>query len=155
MIFSLILVFESIYCMASLTLLNSIKSNQKLYTSIESFSYVMILLLGSWMLFEKRKNEIKSYKNTVYRGVLSIIIHPQQIPFWVVAGVLISRFTDLTTNKYSLLLFVLCNAIGTSLAMLIYMFVGKRILNFFKFNIAQINKVMGGVYILLVLHHFY
>jgi small neutral amino acid transporter SnatA (MarC family) len=152
-ILGLILVFESIYCIASLTLLNSIKSNHVLYTSIESFSYLMIFLLGLWMLFEKKKDKVRTYKNTIYRGVLSIIIHPQQIPFWIVAGIIVNRFTHLTTNNSSLLIFVLCNAIGTTLAMLLYMFVGNKILNFFKFNLAQVNKVMGGIYILLVLYH--
>jgi len=153
-ILSLILVFESMYCIASLTLLNSIKSNHTLYTSIESFSYLMIFLLGLWMLFEKRKDKVRSYKNTIYRGVLSIIIHPQQIPFWLVAGIVVNRFTQLTANNSSLFIFVLSNAIGTTLAMLMYMFVGNKILNFFKFNLAQVNKVMGGIYILLVLYHF-
>lgn len=153
-IFSLILIFESIYCVTSLTLLDSIKSNHTLYTSIEYFSYLMILLLGFWMLFEKRKNKFKSHRNTMYRGILSIIIHPQQIPFWIIAGIVINRFTHLTTSNGSLFLFVLFNAVGTSLAMLMYMFVGNRILNFFKFNIAQVNKVMGGIYVLLVLYHF-
>ena len=152
-ILSLILVFESMYCIASLTLLNSIKSNHTLYTSIESFSYLMIFLLGLWMLFEKRKDKVRSYKNTIYRGVLSIIIHPQQIPFWLVAGIVVNRFTQLTANNSSLFIFVLSNAIGTTLAMLMYMFVGNKILNFFKFNLAQVNKVMGGIYILLVLYH--
>jgi threonine/homoserine/homoserine lactone efflux protein len=152
-ILGLILVFESIYCIASLTFLNSIKSNHKLYASIESFSYAMIFLLGLWMLFEKRKNEIKSYRNTIYRGILSMIIHPQQIPFWVIAGVVIGRFTHLTTNSSFLFLFVIFNAIGTFLAMLIYMLVGNKLLNFYKFNIAHVNKVMGAVYILLVLFH--
>jgi hypothetical protein len=47
----------------------------------------------------------------------------------------------------------LFNAIGTSIAMLLYMIVGKKLLNFFHFNISQINKVMGCLYILLVLYH--
>jgi hypothetical protein len=152
-ILCLILVFESIYCIASLSLLNSIKSNHVLYTSIESFSYLMIFLLGLWMLFEKKKDKARSYKNTIYRGVLSIIIHPQQIPFWIVAGIVVNRFTLLSANNSSLLIFALCNAIGTTLAMLLYMFVGNKILNFFKFNLAQVNKVMGGIYIMLVLYH--
>jgi threonine/homoserine/homoserine lactone efflux protein len=152
-ILSLILIFESFYCIASLTLLESIKSNQGVYHSIESFSYIMIFLMGLWMLFEKKRNKINSYKNTIYRGVLSIIIHPQQIPFWIIAGVLINRFTHPTENHITFLLFVLFNAIGTTLAMLIYMFVGNRIIEFFKFNIAQVNKVMGGIYILMVLYH--
>jgi hypothetical protein len=152
-ILGLIISFESIYCLISLTLLDSLKSNQKLYSSIERFSYTLIFLFGLWMLFEKRNNHMKSYRNTIYRGILSMIIHPQQIPFWVVAGILVNRFTHLTTSNGSLQLFVLCNAAGTLLAMGLYMFAGNKILNFFKFNTGQINKVMGGVYILLVLYH--
>lgn len=152
-ILGLILGFESIYCFTSLTLLDSLKSNPKLYSSIELFSYILIFLFGLWMLFEKRNSHEKSYRNTIYRGILSMIIHPQQIPFWVVAGILINRFTHLNTSNGSLLSFVFFNAVGTLLAMGIYMFVGNKILNFFKFNIVQINKAMGGVYILLVLYH--
>ena len=152
-ILGLILSFESIYCFTSLTLLDSLKSNQKLYSSIEFFSYILIFLFGLWMLFEKRNNNAKSYRNTIYRGILSMIIHPQQIPFWVVAGILVNRFTHLNGGNGSLYLFVFFNAVGTLLAMGIYMFAGSKILNFFKFNTAQINKAMGAVYILLVLYH--
>lgn len=152
-ILSLILVFESIYCIASLTFLEYIKSNQRVYRSIESFAYIMIFLMGLWMLFEKKKNKNNSYKNTIFRGVLSMIVHPQQIPYWIIAGVIINRFAHPTENYITLLLFVLFNAVGTTLAMLIYMFVGNRIIEFFKFNIAQVNKVMGGIYILMVLFH--
>jgi hypothetical protein len=150
---ALILSFESIYCVISLTLVNSIKSNQKLYSSIEFFSYALIFLFGVWMLFEKRNDQVKSYRNTVYRGIISIIIHPQQIPFWVVAGILVSKFAHLNTGTGSFYFFVLCNAIGTLMAMGVYMFAGNKLLNFFRFNIAQVNKIMGGVYILLVLYH--
>jgi len=153
MMLGLILIFESIYCIVSLTLLNSLKSNHTLYATIETISYAMIFLLGLWMLFEKRKNVKKSYQNTIYRGVLSMIIHPQQIPFWIIAGIIINRFTHLSVHDGSLFIFVLFNAIGTSFAMLLYMLVGNKVLNFFQFNIAQINKLMGGVYILLVLYH--
>jgi threonine/homoserine/homoserine lactone efflux protein len=149
----LVLVFESIYCVVSLTLLNSIKSNPYLYNAVENVSYVMIFLLGSWMLLEKKKNVKKSYQNTIYRGVLSVIIHPQQIPFWIIAGIIISRITHLSTHDGTLFLFVLFNAIGTCIAMLLYMVVGSKLLNFFRFNISQINKVMGGLYILVVLYH--
>jgi hypothetical protein len=152
-ILGLILSFESIYCFTSLTLLDSLKSNQKVYSSIELFSYILIFLFGVWMLFEKRKKHGKTYRNTVYRGIISMIIHPQQIPFWVVAGILINRFTHLNAGNGSLFLFVFFNAIGTLLAMGIYMFVGNKMLNFFKFNITQINRAMGGIYILLALYH--
>ena len=153
MMLGLILLFESIYCVISLSFLNSIKSNQPLYQTIETISYSMIFVMGLWMLLEKRKNVEKSYKNTIYRGVLSIIIHPQQIPFWIIAGIIINRFIHLSPGDGSLFVFALFNAAGASLAMLLYMFVGKRILNFFQFNTGQINKVMGALYILIFLCH--
>ena len=153
MMLGLILIFESIYCVISLTFLNAIKSNHALYNTIETISFSMIFLMGLWMLLEKRKNVERSYKNTIYRGVLSIIIHPQQIPFWIIAGIVINRFIHLSSADGSLFVFALFNAAGASLAMLLYMFIGKRLLNFFQFNTGQINKVMGALYILVFLCH--
>ena len=153
MMLGLILIFESLYCIIALTFLDAIKSNHGLYSTLETISYAMIFLLGLWMLFEKRKNTDRSYKNTIYRGVLSIIIHPQQIPFWIIAGIIINRFTHLSIGDGSLFMFALFNAAGASLAMFLYMFVGKKILNFFQFNTGQINKLMGGLYILVFLCH--
>jgi threonine/homoserine/homoserine lactone efflux protein len=149
----IILIFESIYCLGSLTILDSLKSNQRLYASVELFSYILILLFGLWMLIEKRNNKTKSHRNTIYRGILSMVIHPQQIPFWVAAGILVSHFTHLNRGDGSLYWFVFFNAMGTLLAMGVYMFIGNRVLNFFRFNTAQINKAMGGVYIFLALYH--
>jgi len=149
----LILLFESIYCIISLIFLDAIKSNHELYVAIETISYAMIFVFGLWMLLEKREKAGRSYKNTIYRGVLSIIIHPQQIPFWIIAGIIINRFIHLSATDGSLFVFALFNAAGALLAMLLYMFIGKRILNFFQFNTGQINKVMGGIYILVFLCH--
>jgi len=151
---ALIVVFESIYCYVSLTFLKEIKGNIKFYSSVEIVSYLLIFIMGLWMLFEKRNNKTASHQNTISRGVISIIIHPQQIPFWVIAGVLVNRVVNVNIDLWTLSGFILFNAVGTLLAMLSYMFFGKKILEYFKFNITHINKAMGVVYILLALYHF-
>src|SRR5258708_13166544 len=66
MMLGLILVFESIYCVVSLTFLDSIKSNHRLYATIEIISYAMIFLLGLCMLLDTIKHDHKSYINTIY-----------------------------------------------------------------------------------------
>jgi len=151
---ALIVVFESMYCYVSLTFLKEIKGNIKFYSSVEIVSYLLIFIMGLWMLFEKRNNKTASHQNTISRGVISIIIHPQQIPFWVIAGVLVNRVVNVNIDVWTLSGFILFNAVGTLLAMLSYMFFGKKILEYFKFNITHINKAMGVVYILLALYHF-
>lgn len=152
-ILTLIVVFESIYCGLSLIFLNTIKSNSGFYKSIELISYVLIFIMGLWMIVEKRNNKNAAHQNTIIRGVFSIIIHPQQIPFWVVAGILVNKAVQLNMNSGVLLLFILCNAIGTLLAMFTYMIFGGKLLNYFKLNVSHINKAMGSAYLLLVLYH--
>jgi hypothetical protein len=154
-ILTLIVVFESIYCGVSLTFLNAIKSNSGFYKLIEFISYVLIFIMGLWMIIEKKHNKNATHQNTIIRGVFSIVIHPQQIPFWVVAGVLVNKAVQLNINSGALLLFILYNAIGTLLAMFTYMIFGKKLLNYFRLNISHVNKGMGSAYILLVIYHLF
>ncbi|HOZ87199.1 MAG TPA: hypothetical protein PL029_05540 [Bacteroidia bacterium] len=148
----LILLFETFYCIVSLLLLNTLKFNTGIYNTIELASYIMVLLMGLWMLFENTKDQQKSKKNTVYRGLLSIVFHPQQIPFWVVMGVLVNKLVPFSTNQQALYQFAFFNAVGTFLAMLFYMVFGSKLFNYLKLNILQINKIMGSAYMILALY---
>ena len=150
----MIVVFESIYCVAALTFLNALKTNNKLYASIEQVAYVLIFVMGVWMVAEKKSDNKVTHRNTIFRGVFNIIIHPQQIPFWVVAGIILSKVIEINIHNRIFDAFVLFNAVGTLLAMLLYMVFGNRILNYFKLNIAVFNKIMGTGYILLALYHW-
>ncbi len=148
----LIVVFESLYCGLSLMFLNVIKSSSQFYKTVEIGAYVLIFIMGLWMIAEKRHNKNSAHQNTIIRGVFSIIIHPQQIPFWVVAGVLIKKVVQLNSNTSALPLFILYNAIGTLMIMFTYMIFGKKLMNYFKLSISPINKVMGSVYIFLAVY---
>jgi len=152
---SLIAIFESIYCWLSLSFLNTIKNNSQLYQTIEFSSFVLILLMGLWMLLEKKQQNKTVHQNTITRGVINIIIHPQQIPFWMGAGVILNRFLPLYMNTGTITLFIVYNAIGCLMVMFTYMFFGNKVLNYFKLNISQINKVMGSLYILLAISQMF
>lgn len=148
----LIVVFESLYCGLSLMFLNVIKSSSQFYKTVEVGAYVLIFIMGLWMIAEKRHNKNSAHQNTIIRGVFSIIIHPQQIPFWVVAGVLINKVVQLNSNTSALPFFIFYNAIGTLMVMFTYMIFGKKLMNYFKLTISPINRVMGSVYIFLALY---
>jgi len=148
-ILSLILIFESIYCYLTLSLLATIKNNTSLFSGIEIVSFIFIFIMGIWMLMDKRKEQETSHKNTLKRGVISIIFHPQQIPFWLIIGLIVNPFLEVENSFINLLLFLVCNALGSLLAMLTYMYFGKNIMNYFKLNIRTLNAIMGIVYILI------
>lgn len=145
----IILLFETFYCVLTLLLLNTIKLNPTIYDTIELVSYIMVLIMGLWMLFENKKDIQNVQKNTVYRGFVSIILHPQQIPFWVIMGVFVNKFVPITTDRIVLFQFAFFNAIGTFLAMLFYIVFGSKLFKFLKLNISQITRIVGSVYLLL------
>lgn len=147
----LIVVFESLYCAVSLLLLYTLNADSAIYKGLEVAAYLLLLAMGVWMLAENKQKVAQSQKNTVYRGVLSVLVHPQQIPFWVLTGVLVNEVAPLGTSQRALLQFTIFNALGTLLAMLFYMVFGTKLLNYLNLNIAQINKVMGALYLLLAL----
>jgi hypothetical protein len=150
LILGLIIFFESIYCLTTLFLLNRISTNGELYTGIQLFSYLLAFIMGLLMLLEKKKkSNNKAGNNTLYRGVFSMIIHPQQIPFWLIIGVVINPLLKFGSSFFSIGGFVFLNAVGTLLVMFLYMKLGNRLLNYFSLNLYQINKSVGIFYIFI------
>ncbi|MFM9951427.1 MAG: hypothetical protein ACKV1O_26065 [Saprospiraceae bacterium] len=147
LILALVVIFESAYCLLSLIYLNSIKADKELFSVIETVSYLLVLAMGFWMLFNNKSSEHVSKTNTLYRGVINIIIHPQQIPFWVIVGVILNPVMNFGENWNTTAGFVLCNALGTLLIMLIYMVYGNKLMQYFKFKLNQLNTTLGVVYI--------
>jgi small neutral amino acid transporter SnatA (MarC family) len=148
-ILSLIVLFESMYCIGTLYFLGALSSKSSIYKWVEISSYLLVLLMGLFMIIEKSNSEKAAQKNTLYRGIFSIIIHPQQIPFWLVVGVVFNPLAIFEMNYFTIAAFLFFNAIGTLMAMFIYMFFGNKLLQFFKLNISHINKAMGFVYVLM------
>jgi small neutral amino acid transporter SnatA (MarC family) len=146
---ALIVLFESMYASISLIFLNQFNTTTTLYKIVEFAAGILILIMGFWMVFENKNNQKSVYKNTLYRGLLSIIIHPQQVPFWIIAGIFIKKLLQNNLNNWDIIALVIGNGIGTILIMVAYMIFGNILLNYFKLNIAAINKVMGVVYIFL------
>jgi hypothetical protein len=67
--------------------------------------------MGIWMLTDRSKNEEAVVRNTLYRGIISVIIHPQQIPFWIIVGIVVNEFINIDAESSSLYQFIFFNAV--------------------------------------------
>jgi hypothetical protein len=148
-IFLLILLFESVYCFFVLFVLDEVNLSAQWYSAIETFAYLMTMGMGLWMLFEK-KSPKQAGRSNIYRGIISIVVHPQQIPFWLLIAVL---FHDIIGSK-SLMSFIFFNAIGTGLILFAYAFLGNKLLQLINLNLRQINRIIGIFYILFSIFSF-
>lgn len=144
----LILFFESLYCFTSLYLLICLSSKMQWINIIENLGFCLTFVLGIWMIIEENTTQ-KAKRHIIYRGVFSIIIHPQQIPFWLFVGVLLQGLSLASWDKDLLIQFVFFNAIGTLLVLALYAIYGDKLLAFFNLKISQVNKIVGVIYILI------
>jgi hypothetical protein len=149
----LILLFESLYCYYTLFYLDALMINPELFRVIEIFAYTFTLGMGMWMITEKA-NPIKNSQNSVLRGVISIIIHPQQIPFWLWMGILFGETIYLHPGEGPIAAFILFNALGTSLVIFLYSFLGNKILTFFNLRLYYLNKAAGFLYVIIAIISF-
>lgn len=147
MIITLIVLFESFYCFATLYFIQSLFINQQFFSYIQISAIALTFVLGIWMLLEKKESK-KSSKHSIQRGLLSIIIHPQQITFWFFITIIFpNAFIQIIGNN-DLPLFVLFNAIGTLIIILTYAFIGSKLINMLKLNMNTINKIIGVIYLI-------
>lgn len=144
------LMFETMYCIASINLFSLINENLHFQNTIRIISCVFIFFMGIWMLVDTKKN-YPSTKNTIRRGVLSIIIHPQQLLFWLIFSHLINSYTPLFGNPSSILWLAFYNCVGALCIFCVYMITGPSILNYFKLNLQKLNAMVGFTYIVLAL----
>ena len=139
----LIVLIESLYCGGTLLFIEFLKDNKTTFSLFKLISFLLLILMGIWVLYDSNKSEEKFSKSTFTRGLISIIIHPQQIPFWMLIGLAINPIKDTT----QFIPFVVFNALGTLTIMLAYMILGNRILDFFKLNLAQASRLLALLYI--------
>ena len=138
----LILLSESLYSIVTLLFLKTIIHQSIFYKVVEIFSLLLLAVLGIWMIADRKKDIKTAETNTNKRGLLAIIIHPQQIPFWMAIATLFSNV--IYKNIYW---FILYNALGVLLIILTYMLLGKLLIAYFKLNLRRINLVIGIIYI--------
>lgn len=151
----LLLLFESVYCLVVLHFLKQLQAMPEQSSWIQLLAFALLAIMGIWMLLEKRNYNTVLHRNTVFRGIFSIIIHPQQIPFWLVMGVYLSAFIPAFGNDSNLFFFLLFNAIGTLLVMWFYMKIGNKLVFKFNLNSERLNKLLGLFYVCVALISFY
>ncbi len=150
LVLAIALAFEAIYCVTSIKLISLLSENSHYGDILRVASCALLFFFGAWMIIDFKRN-IADNRNNIRRGLLSIIIHPQQLLFWLVFSHIIDRYTPLFNNNTSILLLALYNCIGTLIVFYFYMLLGPEIIRFFKLNIRRLNALVGIAYVILAI----
>lgn len=145
---TVVVLFESLYCFFTLHFINQIDVKSDLFYFIKLLAYLLTLVMGLWMVFEKSAMD-KNNQGNIQRGIISAVIHPQQIPFWLLMGFIFHDIIFSEMNSWAMPYFVIYNAIGTFMILFCYAFYGNQLLRFLKLKINTLNKSIGIFYIVI------
>lgn len=140
---AVLLVCEFIYCFSSLYFLNYLTAYPQIITGAKYTAIILLVLLGLWALLEKPGDVVIERRNIVARGYWSAIVHPQQIPFWLLWGVYLIEKDIVRPSIPHLALFALSNAFGALCMLFCYALWGNKLISVIRLNLRVIKIFVG------------
>lgn len=146
------IIFETIYCVISLGFLLYLEEHANILYYIKYLTFILLVILSIWSWFSPQKKIIQLDKNIIQRGIVNMIIHPQQIPFWIFWGAICFQKQWILQSNSSILKFAFYNAIGTFIILVLYAVIGKKLLDYLKIQVNKTNKIMAVFYLFIAIY---
>jgi len=140
----LALTFEFAYCYGALAACHWLSAQPYLLKAFTIAGCMVGCVLGLWMFFEKPGSERQKQQALVSRAVLSIVVHPQQIPYFIFVFFLLGSLTTMPP----ILWFAVVNTLGCAVTFCCYIWKGNAIIQYLKLNSALLQKAVGIIYVL-------
>ncbi len=157
-----IAIVEIIYLRITLTAMNWVIQHQTIFTVMGWLTVALFLFLGimGFVAAKKQAPDKKGFllNNNMNRFLLGVSIsavNPAQFPFWFMWSTTFIKQGVLHTSNWHYNNFTLGAGIGTIIAMAIYIYAGKWVIQKLKASNKQLNIVMGAVFIICALYQVY
>jgi len=152
---AVLIIFEFIYCFGSLYFLQYLTIYAQVILIAKYTAILLLIILGLWALLEKPGDVIIERKNIVIRGYWSAILHPQQIPFWLLWGVYLIETNVITSDVVSLAFFAGFNVFGAFCMLMCYVRFGNKLISLIKLNLHIIKRVVGVLCLITAVYMIY
>jgi len=134
---------EYAYCFFSITALSMLQSHDILIRSLSIAGCVLGFVFGIWILATRKQDMKQGGSAVIARGLISMIIHPQQIPFWISVYSLSIPFGGIPHAS----LFALGDVAGSLVVYLLYAFAGSVLLRKLRVSYSHIQTTAGLLYL--------
>ncbi len=145
-------IMEFVYCFFCLRGLERLLRQPELILVLDWAGVAIFLALGIFSILQKANPDSdQQFSSGIKRGVLIAIFNPLQIPFWLVWGIYVIDKGWVQKEVFSIALFSLLCSIGTIAVLWLYSYAGKKLVSQLKLNAIFLNRMIGGLLILLAM----
>lgn len=135
--------FEGLYCFASLRLIGLLADNV-LISQVLSFLIIVVFIgLGIWNFVQSPDENLRAEHAMTRKAYFAAIVHPQQIPFWLIWGAYLSPRGLLIDDPEAILNFALWNSLGSAITLGLYSIAGIRLKDWVMKRQKFLSKVVG------------
>jgi hypothetical protein len=141
-----VLLFEALYCIGSLRGMKFLLQFPSWVLIARIAAIAFLLVIGAWTLLEKgNEPEERLRKNIILRGYWSVFVHPQQIPFWLFWGLLLTDKGIMEAEDADFLILAVANSIGALLVLALYWLAGNQLIERFAVNRRFLKNLVGVI----------
>lgn len=125
---------------------------EKIKTLFKIFNWLSITILFSlaiiFFIYAIKKIPTESYptlkiNNLILWGALLSLLNPLQLPFWIAWTSILKSKRLLTLHLFHQIAYFFAIALGTGFAYYLYIEIGTRLIQFFKYQSYLINFIIG------------
>lgn len=147
----LALIMEFVYCFFILKFSLYLNELNWLNQLLNILIIIFLAFIGIWSWLDSRKSELLNKKGLVKRGFFMIFFHPQQVPFYLIWGQVFIANHWINQNNFILLVFCINVIFGSLICLILYVFVGNKLIQLFSLKYKTINKILAIFYLFIAL----
>jgi threonine/homoserine/homoserine lactone efflux protein len=145
---------ELIYSAIAIKFIAYLLDNRSVEVFIQIVSIPVFIVLAILYLRKEESTaatEIKGRKS-FYNGLFVGLINPLQIPFWIAYGSYLISNNWIQNSDYLINVFIVGISAGTLLVLTLIAFLSKRLVSSFELKTKLVNRIIGGVLIVLAVY---
>jgi cytochrome c biogenesis protein CcdA len=152
-------IVEMAYLRVTMGVIGSLAANSWLFLIFRVVSVVILLVMavGSFMAVSAKEGKNIILDNKAKRLVLGATmsaVNPMQVPFWMGWVIYLLSRSIIVNNAWSNNIFTLSAGIGTFVALLLFIFAGRKFSGFMLRNKKMVNIIVGVLFTVMAIFQF-
>ncbi len=136
---------EFLYAWLLLGSMHYMHQNELISFLLSVAVFLVFLVLGVWNLVHKPTDDATHRSSLIKRAVLAIVVHPQQVPYWIIWGSFFAgQGLDLSDN-HAVLTVSFMNAAGASLSLGLFALLGSKMIYFSRKYRLLLGRITGVI----------
>lgn len=154
-----VIIVEFLYLLLTLNIISKYAINEKIFFYFQWLSILVLatLAIGNFIAAGHKNGKniiLNNHTKRFHLGLLMSIANPMQVPFWAGWAIYLISRSIISNTLIGFVLFSFSAGMGTFMALLVFIFAGKRFSKFMLRKEKFVNMLIGCLFTTMAIFQF-